>query len=141
LHLFDLNGCQLVETGKDYTGKIINGDAPPGIGTPSYFDSNQKCGQSASQRWRIPYHGRPSVHGFNSIGDTKVIITIEKAAKANGNILVDVVLEFPNGDRNLTQLSLIKDGRKSDGDPARHVWRIAKFIDRKRTINISSIWR
>ena len=59
-----------------------------------------------------------------------VTITIEKAAKANGNIIVDVVLEFPNGDRNLTQLSLVKDGRKSDGGPARQAWKIEKFIDR-----------
>ena len=59
-----------------------------------------------------------------------VIITIEKAARANGTILVDVVLEFPNGDQSFTQLSLLKYGGKSAGDPARQVWKIAGFLDR-----------
>ena len=37
-----------------------------------------------------------------------LLLSLEKTAKADGSILVDVVLEFPNGDRNLTQLSLLK---------------------------------
>lgn len=53
---------------------------------------------------------------------------VKKIVKINGDIIADVVIEFPNGDQGLVKLCLQKEMVNLQGNNRREIWRVVKEV-------------